>query len=221
MPSFSAIFLLATTAFAALSSAAPILNLGDANTIGNIAAAPVAGINSKITLVDKREDVLHTLPIIFTTVETRLASVSEKLNAIDAVTGTEVEAVTPIINEVKEILTVAIAEVHALVGHPIEFILSVEGRVLSIPEVAYLLSSVSTLVLGVIALVFKTVSVAGAHVVLPLLVEVAHLLVALITAVTGIVEGLLVILAPILGPVIALLYNLGLGDVVAVINAIL
>ncbi|KAF5381733.1 hypothetical protein D9615_005394 [Tricholomella constricta] len=242
MPSFRTLFVLAATAFAALSSAAP-LDTGKASSISqagnfvpaaaivnggihdvNIEDNEVTGIDYKrselAALIDRRHDgELPSLCEVLVDVEAKLTGVSDKLTAIvTAKVAVEVEVVVGIIAEVKTILAGAVIEVKAIVGHPIEFVLSLGGKVLAIADVCQLLVTVLSLLCAILSCILRIAGTASLEIVFPLIASVGLVLAELLCVIFTLVDGLYIALHPFLGPIIQICLTLKLDAVVEVLQ---
>ncbi|KAG5648286.1 hypothetical protein DXG03_004856 [Asterophora parasitica] len=215
MPSFRIIFAVAATAFAALSSAAPV----------NVPAIPHA-VNTKnygrpaaarsFDIVNRDGDhaALSSLPQTLLDAQAKLTVIADKLNDITTA-KVDVAVALPILDEVKSILVTAVASVKVVVGHPVEVVLGLGGKVMSVLEVAKLLSAVLTLVATIVASVVRRVGSAAVH---PIVASIGGVLSDLLTIVFPSVKGLLEELNPLLGPVTRVLLNLGLTNVVQLLK---
>ncbi|KAF5381715.1 hypothetical protein D9615_005577 [Tricholomella constricta] len=244
MPSFRTLFILAATAFAAFSSAAPLdggkgSSIGQSNNVLPVAAiadGSVHGVTIKdneVTVIDKRTDAagiisglerrhdgeLLSLCEVLVDVGDKLTVVSNRLTVmVTAKVAVEVEVIVGIVAEVKVILAGAVVQVKAIVGHPTEFVLSLGGKVLAIADVCQLLLTVLTLICAILSCVLRIVGTASVDIVLPLIASVGAVLVELLCVIFTLVDGLHIALQPLLGPVIQVCIALKLEAVVEVLN---
>ncbi|KAG6916221.1 hypothetical protein DXG01_007804 [Tephrocybe rancida] len=256
MPSFRTVFALAATAFAALSSAAPVAQgvnqaaqaVGVNNVANNVAQnvnvhdieasvidadhgkradAPAAPTDLETLLAnlglggeDKREEA-KSLPVILLDVKAKLEVVTGTLKAlVDGKTDIDVEKVKPIIESVRVILCGAVASVKLIIGHPIEFILSLDGKVLAAIDVCHILIAVLALVYAILACVLHVVAAASVHIVTPLIAGVATVLVELLVCIfVDLKVGIFAAIGPLLTPEILKLWaGINLDIVVAVLK---
>ncbi|KAG6840027.1 hypothetical protein C0991_009493, partial [Blastosporella zonata] len=201
MPSFRTIFAVAATAFAALSSAAPIADgtnqvaqlVGVSNVANDVAHnVNVNGVD--VTVVDlgkrmpqditdivngifggehKREEQVQSLPAILVSVQAKLQTVSGELTAlVNGKVNVDVEILKPVIAEVHDIVAGAVVSVKLLVGSPVDFILTLDGKVLAAVDVCHILVSVLVLVHSILALVLEVVASVSIKVVTPLIAAI-------------------------------------------------
>ncbi|KAK1227068.1 hypothetical protein PQX77_009901 [Marasmius sp. AFHP31] len=220
MRSFSVI---ATVACAALSYAAPLVNL-DA---GVHAVAPVVGKVAVGAKVDVRHD--KGIPDVIQTTNEKLSVAMAPLTFITQQNAT-VETITPILGEVKVILGGAIKEVTAiaapvagqatgvvggLLGGLLGTVFSLAGQVLSLPAIAGLLSTLLTVVFTALGAVLKLLNTGDLASLKPLLVEVAGLVADLLKVVLPLVGGLVAALLPLVAEVLKVVDALGVTDLFA------
>ncbi|KAG6853753.1 hypothetical protein C0991_001769 [Blastosporella zonata] len=281
MPSFRTIFAVAATAFAALSSAAPIADgtnqvaqlVGVSNVANDVAHnVNVNGVD--VTVVDlgkrmpqditdivngifggehkreeqlqggldgvvgsvtdivdgilgsldgeyKREEQLQSLPAILVSVQAKLQTVSGELTAlVNGKVNVDVEILKPVIAEVHDIVAGAVVSVKLLVGSPVDFILTLDGKVLAAVDVCHILVSVLVLVHSILSLVLQVVASVSIKVVAPLIAAIGSLLVELLVCIfVDLKAGIFVAIGPLLTPT---LYNalvaINLDIVVAVLK---
>ncbi|KAL0581288.1 hypothetical protein V5O48_000771 [Marasmius crinis-equi] len=212
MRSFSVI---ATIACAALSYAAPLINVD-----ADVNAKPIAKVDASVNVRHDKgvPDVIQAVTVQITTVVAPLTFITSQ--------NATVEAITPVLNEVKTILGGAITEVTAitgpvtgvaggLVGGLLNTVLSLAGKVLSIADVAGLLATLLKVVFVALGAVLKVVAAADKAAIQPLLAEVVKLVVDLLKLVLPVVGGLLGALLPLVGDVLKIADALGVTDILA------
>ncbi|PSS37004.1 hypothetical protein EW026_g1106 [Hermanssonia centrifuga] len=189
MLSFKSIAVVVTLAFGAITSfAAPVessLVRKDANVTG------VAKIISDVTVA--------------------VTPLTVQLQQITADNCTA-DTLTPVINDINNILNGAVTEVNKLVGQPVQTILAtVDGAAqITVGELAQIIAALLNLVLAALGAVLKVASGDVLSVVTPLLASVGTAVGALLTAVLSLVSQLLGgLLAAVLGLV---------GDVLGVVT---
>ncbi|KAI0338314.1 hypothetical protein BDW22DRAFT_1348465 [Trametopsis cervina] len=167
-----------------------------------------------------RADVVSSIPQIVASLTAEVTPLADKLESIATVNAT-IEILTPILDDLKTVINGAIEDVHALTGKPLNIILAtVDGTAtVTVAELAQVLGGLFNLVFGALGTVLKVAKSIGANDVVPLLAEVATLVVALLQAVLGlvggIVGGLLVALAPTLGSLLDILSGLGVTQLLS------
>ncbi|KAG6817363.1 hypothetical protein H0H87_009550 [Tephrocybe sp. NHM501043] len=167
----------------------------------------------------RRDDEVQTLPQVLVSVEAKLNDVAGKLH--DATAGkseVDTQILVDVIAEVQAILCGALDAVKLLVGHPIEFILTLDGKVLALVDVCKLLLTVISIVCVILSCVFKVVASASINVVAPLVTGLSAVLCDLLHCIFELVPGLVTALDPFLGPVISILVTLKLDVVVQALH---
>jgi len=132
----------------------------------------------------------NTLSYILNGVVHDVEVIVEKIKVVDHT----VEALTPLLEEVKEILVCAIAAVKGLVGLDLGKILKdvVTGLVLDVKGLAALIADVLRVVLCLLELVLSLVTDIVKGGLLPLICEIVSLLAELVSCILDLVGGLLV-----------------------------
>ncbi|KAI0827187.1 hypothetical protein BC628DRAFT_1338588 [Trametes gibbosa] len=208
MFSFSSIAIFATLAFSAVTSAIPF---AESERTAFTDVAPRA---------DNAQD---TFASIFNDAQTQLVPFTNQLKFATKQNAT-VEGLTAPVNGIKGVLTSTTTRLHGLAGHPIEAILlSLDGTVvLTVHEVAKIVSSVIILVFEALGAV--QILLAGGLVpsVLVLLVGVGQLVGTLLQAVDLVVGAvfidLFVVLVPLLGTVVGIIRGLGITLLIALLG---
>ncbi|KAG5642073.1 hypothetical protein DXG03_003651, partial [Asterophora parasitica] len=108
--------------------------------------------------------------------------------------------------------------VKAIANHPVEFVLALGGRVLSLVDVCHLIIAVLSLLGAILSCVLRIVGSASFHIVFPLITAVGVVLAELLCVIFTLVDGLYVILHPFLQPIITICIILKLDVVVEVLN---
>ncbi|KAG6820024.1 hypothetical protein H0H93_006362 [Arthromyces matolae] len=212
------IFLLATASFAALTSAAPtwVDSRPDVTTLPNgVDTGKIVAVMKNVPLavsgiptLSGRDD-LQSLPTILQDGKDKLTDVSTALNTLLASDNTvSAETLTPFIQQSGAILSDLLTAAKLLQGQPQEAILGVGGTV---KDVATLVWAIVSLVVGILATVLKAASPAT-EVIQPVIDTVGSVLGELVPFLLSLVDGLLVILGPLLSSVFSLLGGLGLGN---------
>jgi len=179
MRAFTALSLVATAAFSLFAAASPV------------------------AVQEKRE--VYGLAHIFAGAEAKLQPICAELNAFTA-ENIEVEVVTNLVVEIKDILAEAVVDVKALVGVSTEIIFAptVGAVLLTVHDVAGLVAGLLILVSGtlykVLGLLHYDLAVLGS-----VLAALGATVYALLAAVIVVVEGLVVVLVPLLGADIAVI----------------
>ncbi|KAF7291753.1 hypothetical protein HMN09_01234900 [Mycena chlorophos] len=193
MPSFARLAAVSTLALAALTSAAPV---------------------AERQLASSLPDILTGLLTQLTPVTGLLSSVTSD-NATAAVVG-------PLTSQVSSILNGAVSQVSNLAGQPTSAILGTADGVLNATGVANLIQPVMSTTLGALNDVLAVANDAGVtSVIQPLLNEAGSSLGPILTTATPLVNGLLAAAAPVLSPLLSTVNDLGLGDVLNVVEGIL
>ncbi|GLB41227.1 hypothetical protein LshimejAT787_0904420 [Lyophyllum shimeji] len=251
MPSFRTVFAVAATAFAALTSAAPIdtpalpgaltgainnvpvkadtvtSNLPDINGLPGLSGLTgiTGGVTNGVNVPNtpaplRRDGQLQSLPEILNDLQAKLTTVSDKLTTVVGVKAVvDVQVVLPIIEEVKGIVFTAVGSVQAIANHPQDFVLALQGKVLSVPEVAHLLCTVMTILATILASAGRVVGAASAQAVAPAVAGVGAVVFELLSAIFALVAGLLAVVVPIAGPIITTFQGLnGFSGVVGLLK---
>ncbi|KAL0949099.1 hypothetical protein HGRIS_014946 [Hohenbuehelia grisea] len=181
MPSFKTLSLIAISAFAAFTGASPT-------------PAPAADLIAR----GGYKPVPQTLQECHTALQPTCASLVASINVKDDV-KLDVQ-IKPVIVQIKAILEAAIADVKAVkatVGITVGAALTFGGKVYAAIDLAKIICDILVTVFGALALVLRTVGILKAHIVAPLLCEVAELIAVLLTELFGFVTDLSVCLIPL------------------------
>ncbi|KAF5391231.1 hypothetical protein D9757_003037 [Collybiopsis confluens] len=148
---------------------------------------------------------------IITDVTTTLTPIVAELTYITHENCT-VEVLTPIVGEIKQVLSTAITEVNALTGKTaVTLLTTVDGVLLTVTDVAALVVALLNLIFGALAVVLKVVTEVNVAAVIGLLCEVVEVVAELLQAILSVVGGLLVVLLTLLGDVVfSVIATLGL-----------
>ncbi|KAG6838433.1 hypothetical protein C0991_011679 [Blastosporella zonata] len=132
----------------------------------------------------------------------------------------DVELLKPIIADVHDILAGALVSVKLLIGSPVDFILTLDGKVLAAVDVCHILISVLVLVHSILACVLHVVAAASIKVVTPLIAAVASVLVEVLVVIfVNLKAGIFVAIGPLLTPALFnALAAINLNVVVAVLK---
>ncbi|KAF5393309.1 hypothetical protein D9757_000482 [Collybiopsis confluens] len=181
---FAAFTLLATIASAAFSYAAPT------SPATNALEARHAGCEC------------HDIQSVIYTATTAITPLVQKLLYIRSDNCTT-EVLTPVLAEIKVVLTTTIADVKGLVGYSTTAILTtINGVVLTVADVAGLVCGLLNLIFGAVYVVLKVVASVDAAVIKPLLIEVLKIVAELLHCILCLIDGLLIALLRIVGGVI-------------------
>jgi len=276
MPSLKTVFLLATAALAAFTSATPLAtsrNVATTSPLSELAGADSTLPNPASVLEQRKDLIQATQPIVIMTESGRammagmltaatesaeglLLTVAEvvgmgcthsprtepkskptslavilyaleaKLNAIlDKLTHIiggksecDVELLKPILEEIHAILVAVFEEVKGLIGLSIEVILTFEGAVLSIEKVASILVTVLALLFKIIALICGVLNAAGLKVVAALLASISAVVANILGVIFHVLVDLLACLRPHLDDIIKILIKLEFEAVLKVLQ---
>lgn len=127
-----------------------------------------------------------------------------------------VEYVTPVVEELKAVLTIAIGNLNIIVGGLVGGVLTLVG--ITVAELAGLIFVLLKIIFAALACVLKVVGAADKAVIVALLCEVAKLVAVLLKIILGVVGGLLVVLLPLVGGILKVCVDLGVIDIFAVIG---
>ncbi|ESK92537.1 hypothetical protein Moror_4413 [Moniliophthora roreri MCA 2997] len=218
MPSFSTIFTIASLACSAF--AAPLADLA-VGAKAAVAVPPVAKADAAAGLgLEVRHDQEKTVPVILTDVTVEITAVIAPLTFITQQNAT-VEVIVPILEDVKGILSGAIADIKVVVGGAgglVGGLLTLVGKVLSVVDLACLIAALLKVVFTALGAVLKVVAAADKDVIKPLLIEVAKLVAELLKIILPLVGGLLAALLPLVADVLVVVDVLGVASVFAAIG---
>ncbi|KAG6865269.1 hypothetical protein C0991_004008 [Blastosporella zonata] len=194
--------------------------------VDNLAAglpqnAPKAGaLTLPIPTKTRRNDAqLQTLPEILIGAAAQLTVVASNLNGASAgKTEVDTQILVNVIGDVQAILCAALDAVKLLVGSPIDFILTLDGKVLALVDVCRLLLTVVSVVCVILSCVLKLVASASLHVITPLVAGVSTVLCQLLQCIFTLVPGLVASLGPSLGPIVSILTTLKLDVVIRALH---
>lgn len=226
MPSLRAIFFFAATAFATLASAQPLgttPNPAGVVDLANPAALKVREpTHTLFARQDPSEDLEECEPQlslceILVEVETKVNVVSDKLTAMVS-TQVDVKVVVDLVTQVKVILSDSIVDIKALWDEPAEFVLSLNGKVLTVVELSSLLMGVLTTICATLSCALRVVGTASFEIVFPPIIDVGTVLAQVLSANFRLIDGLYVNMSPTLNTIIHLCAALRLDAVVDVLN---
>ncbi|KAG6817364.1 hypothetical protein H0H87_009551 [Tephrocybe sp. NHM501043] len=180
----------------------------------------ISDLLSSVTGGLKTRDDAASLPELLVDAKAKLEVVLANLNgASNGKPNVDVNILVDIVGQVQVILCGILDGVKVIVGHPIEFILCLEGKVLAIVDVCALLTTVLSLVCIILSCVLRLVASASIHIVAPLVAGIGAVLCELLTCIFKLVPGIAAGLLPTVGPIINLLIALKLEAVVNVLKA--
>ncbi|KAL0959366.1 hypothetical protein HGRIS_014620 [Hohenbuehelia grisea] len=183
------------------------------NVARQLDGTPVAPILALLGAAKLPRSELRSLPVILADVQAKVKTHTDKLAALVSAEVT-VEVLTPIVKEISAILISATAEVKLLIGLPLEVVLAVSGKVLTITECAHIVVGVVELILLALAGVLKVVAVAKVDVILPLLTGVGLLVGELLACIFLAVHGLLAVVLTLICKIVPTLFRLKLDAVI-------
>ncbi|KAG6908285.1 hypothetical protein DXG01_005386 [Tephrocybe rancida] len=206
--------------------------------VGGDLGATLEKATGALTPTKTRRDDLQTLPQILVAAQAQLTVVAGSLSMFsstsvdrltyanpfcsdDAKAGkstVDTQILVDIVGQVQIILCGALDAVKLLVGSPIDFILTLDGKVLALVDVCHLLVAVVSIVCTILACILHLVASASVSVVAPLIAGVGAVLVDLLHCIFDLVPGLVANLGPFLGPVVSLLVSLKLDIVVEALH---
>jgi len=221
MRSFTAVLSIATLAFTALTSAAPV-DLTSLPVVGGVVNTVDNTVGPLVGDLGVKRDAQRGVQAILIDVQTQLQPITDKLTFCTVENAT-VSALTPVFNDLTTVLGSVVSEVQGLVGQPAEIILaSATGTVqLTVVEVAQIVANVMTLVFTALGAVLKVVGgdVAALQ---PLLNAVGHavftLLNAVLTTVGSVVGGLLSAVVGLIQTVVPIVLQLNLNEVISLLG---
>ncbi|KAG6811978.1 hypothetical protein H0H92_005012 [Tricholoma furcatifolium] len=167
---------------------------------------------------NQRRDDLQTLPEILNSAQAQLATVAANLNVAASNGPVSVQVLVNIVAQVGNIVNGAVSSVKLLVGMSSDFILTLNGQVLSVTAVAQLVLSLVATVGAILSYTLKLVVAASQGTVLSAIANVGPIVVNLIQAIFTLVPGISAALQPTLGPVITVFTGLQLTIVVQALN---
>jgi len=162
------------------------------------------------TPVKRQDDPLSYVGILVS-VQAQLMTVSNDLKAIiSGKTEVQVDLLLPILDRVTDILHTAVAQIQIIIGRSTSFILTLDGKVWAIADVAQLLVSVLTLIGLILSAVVGVAGAAQAHIIS----GVGLVLYDFICISFTLVVGLQAAVAPLVGPLIQVFVGLQLSTCV-------
>jgi len=164
-----------------------------------------------------RDDEPRSLPVIILGVSGRIAPLCKKLGTLASV-DVNVKVITPIVDEIKDILAEATAEVQLLKDHPIEYILYLNGRILSIKEIGDIVGSLIILIYTAIAGVLAVVEAAQFKLVVALLIQLSIVLAGLLKVVFAIVVDLQAVVVVVIEDVIPTILDIDCTDLIVILG---
>ncbi|KAF8965414.1 hypothetical protein BDZ97DRAFT_1757253 [Flammula alnicola] len=238
---FRSLSLFVAVGCAALSSAAPIVpgvgavgstlgglgsSLPPLPVVGSVVpkveslASNPAGVVGTVTSLTPRLVNGHpSLPEIFKDMCDKIRPITESLTAAVSVKADiKVDVITTLLNQVVDILSDAVVEVQFIVDNPTGFVLNVGETILSIDQVALVVSTLLCLLFTVLKVVVAAVDGAAATVILPLVATIGAHVAQILGLAFQIVPGLLALVVPILSQLVSTIYYLRLAEVVAILG---
>ncbi|OBZ78248.1 hypothetical protein A0H81_01757 [Grifola frondosa] len=219
MLSFSSLSLIATLALSAFTSASPI----NSDSLAPVAVPAVPAVAIPAVSGLGSRDAVRSVPVILADVQTKVTTYTQELTFITQANAT-VEVLTPIVTNIKVILTGALVEINGLVGQPAEIILaSVDGTAkVTVVELANIISGLLIIVFEALNAVLAVVSITAKAAVVALLGTVGEILGCLICAIIMLVGGILTdlvfTLKPLLVSISTILTNLNVVVIVSVLG---
>ncbi|THH00553.1 hypothetical protein EW145_g7062 [Phellinidium pouzarii] len=221
MRSFNILSLVATAAFSLLAVAAPLSNVNahvdSVDKDISIRALEVPKVDASINTRDS----IKSVPVILNDLSNDLSAVLVEINSLTTSNCTNA-TVTPLLNQVVDIVGTAVSDIKKLVGAPVTTILaSVDGTATAaVTDVAQLLANILTLVINALGAVLKLVngdlSILGTA-----LAAVGKILVDLVSGVSSVVDGLISDLGPLIGSLVPTLTALAFNTLGVVLNLVL
>ncbi|KAF9255068.1 hypothetical protein L218DRAFT_1082026 [Marasmius fiardii PR-910] len=218
----------ATLATAALSFASPIVNgvgaaAGEINHVAKGAAAGAAHVGRSCGACEGR-----TVPVILNQVTVDIQVAIQPFTYITKDNCT-VAHITPVVTEVKKILSVAIGEcttvtagvvpvATGVLSGAIAAIFTISGKVLSLVDIAGILALLCKIIFTALNCVLKVVAEADKQVILPLLRDIVFVLCQLLGLVLGLLGGLLQCLLPLIVEIGVVVKALGVADICATVG---
>jgi hypothetical protein len=182
----------------------------DAVNPGDVAATPSA------QAVKPREEA-QSIPIILVRVTNQIIPVVRQIRAIVTV-DVQIDVLVGLIGQIHDIVASAIVDIQALAASPVVGVLVLEGRILSIHEVGYIVATILYLIFSALGIVVSTVAVVQLQVITPLVITVGGVVASLLVEVFLLVGGLSVVVVPLVTGLVATLIALNLKIVVHVLG---
>lgn len=216
MPSFAKIVSFAALAFGAFVSAVPL----GAPAVPDVLSTVNGVVPAVPALVHRHE--LKSVAVVLTEAKVALTPLCAELQFIVAGNAT-VDAVGPILVDVKAVLSDTVSALNLLVGQPVEVILlTVDGTAkVVLADVANLLAGLLCLLFTALAHVVAVVKgdVTGIlTIIAPIGELVSGLLSIVITLVGSILGDVLGALLPLIGAIVPIVLNLNLATVISILH---
>ncbi|EIM92674.1 uncharacterized protein STEHIDRAFT_143988 [Stereum hirsutum FP-91666 SS1] len=187
MFSFSSVAIFATLALSTITSTSALPT--ESRDLAKVGAAAAANVNVP-------RCGCSSMPDIFDTLTTTVTPLVAKLNNLGASDCGSTDAISPITDEIKVAINVAITDVTTLVGAAEVDIFGILD--LGVLDIATALVAILNLVFGALGHVITVAGSANASIVIPLLAEVGTLLLQLVSVCIQVLGGLLAVLLPLL-----------------------
>ncbi|KAJ8501643.1 hypothetical protein ONZ45_g12067 [Pleurotus djamor] len=150
-----------------------------------------------------------SLPAVVVDLKAKVAPACNKLSALVSADIT-LEVVAPLCKQISDAVIAATVEVKLLVGKPSNVLLSLDGKVLALVDLANLLGELLCLIFGALAVVIKVCATVKLTVILPLLTAVGLLVADLCAAIFLCVPGLVALVLGVICKIIPALFHLRL-----------
>ncbi|THV01985.1 hypothetical protein K435DRAFT_775859, partial [Dendrothele bispora CBS 962.96] len=147
----------ATLALAVVSYAAPLSPVVETPSLSAVSAKTPSVETHDVALHTRCDSGCKSLPDIITEITVEITPLIDELKGLPAADCT-VEKITPIVAEIKEILSDAIVEVKALVGLSLSVVLSTANGVIGLLDLCNLIATLYTLIFGCFGVVLKIVA---------------------------------------------------------------
>lgn len=181
----------------------------DAIHPGDVAATP------SVQDVKPRDG--ESIPSILVSVVNQIIPVVQQIRAIVTV-DVQIDVLVGLIGQIHDIVATAIVDIQALAADPVAGVLVLEGRILSIQEVAYIVATILYLIFTALEIVVTTVAVVQLQVITPLVISVGGVVASLLVEVFLLVGGLSVVVGPLVTGLVATLIALDLNIVIHVLG---
>ncbi|EMD36152.1 hypothetical protein CERSUDRAFT_115123 [Gelatoporia subvermispora B] len=217
MLSFSALSVVATLAFSAFTSAAPLDPTSAVSTIENLLPVPVPAL----PIPALKRDSPRGIAAIVADVTVQVTPYVQQLKYVNKQNAT-LEVIEPVVVNIKGVFAEAVVEVQGLMGQSQDVILApITGAVaITVTELAQIVAGLLTLVFEVLGTVLAVVDSSILDCVTYLLVSLAELVGCLVCAIIMLVDGILAnvvaTIVPLIGSIIPIIVQLNVLIVIKI-----
>jgi len=234
MPSFRSIFLLASTALAAFTSAAPTpggapTNLNTGNLVGALTSVSDNNIadnsvnNNDVHVLGRRCN-CDSIPDLFAHVQVEIDALTGQCqNVVNAGPIVDVNVAVDLVVKIQAILSAALADLQAIVQATVDVkvLLLSEGKLIDIQVCAQIIANVVIAIAACLKLVINACVNIDISAVLSVVAEIGGLLSSLLQIVFSVVADIDVVICGLLKVVVNVLVSVHLDVVVNLLSSVI